>query len=592
MSGDKQHPGTGGSQDPQTLPTVEDLGSPQELTSGQVAVTNVAQAMNNVMHGMFGGKPGRAYQYGAKASDYEDQDLNTMLDLLEGTKPSHLEEAGHALWRASKAINDAAEELRQNITHASEDWKGQSGTSFETWGKGLAGTTEQLASYAELAGVQVSAAAGGLASVKSSMPKERDTRSPFERKKPEAFAMPAQTDSNPKYTEAKRVEKDRQEAINQINRLASFYSVSAQGLNQLQQSEPTFEAMPNVGVPQPSRQRVGGATGDGTGSEVSPAGHASAISAQPHSPVVDHVSHHASTPEAKDVPASITYPDRSVGTEIDSVGTLPPPTSETPVSSPPLATGPSNGPTNTPAPFATGYTNPMTSRAMPTAYGTGGGKTSTPAQMRTPTSGGTSSTSRGTTNSPMGRATSSGQASGRPGGAPGRGITGGTARPTSSAAGRGSGSGAGANRNGVVGGKPSTTTGNVGKNGSRVPRGTVVGGEPSANARSGAGRIGQRGVLGAPNAETTGAKSSAGGRRVQGASEAVTGRPAARNAAGRAGRGGFSAGGSGLVRGPQGQQNRSEDDEAEASQRPDYLVEDPETHLPGNQRRDVPPVIN
>ncbi|GAA2322047.1 hypothetical protein OKJ48_18400 [Streptomyces kunmingensis] len=598
MSGDKQQSTSGASQEPQGLPTVEDLGSPEDLTSGQVAMTNVVQTVNNVMRGAFGAKPGRAYQYGDKASNYEEQDLNTMLDLLEGTKPSHLEEAGHALWRASKAINDAAEELRQNITHASEDWKGQAGTSFETWGKALAGTTEQLASYAELAGVQVSAAAGGLSSVKNSMPKQRDARSPLEQKRPEAFITPEQTESNPDYVEAKRVEKDRQEAINQINRLASFYSVSAQGLNQLQKQEPTFEAMPNVGVPKPQGERSVTPGGDDGGSGSS-SGHAAEVASPRQTAITEHTPGHVAASDVKDVPGSVTRPGPAVGTNIDSVGTLPPPTTDMPATTVPSATGPGGGNTNTTTPFAPGYTNPGSPRSASTAFGPGGSKTPSVNQGRTGSTSGTSSPGRGTGNGPMGRGTStdqSGSRGGTSGGrspATGRGISGGTPRASGPAAGRTGETGTtGANRNGVVGGRPTSNTGSTGKNGQRVPRGTVVGGETPAGSRTGTGRVGQRGVLGAPSSEAAIAKSASGGRRVQGASEAVTGKPTGRNGAGRTGRGGFTSGGSGLVRGPGRNQKPGEPEETEGTQRPDYLVEDEQTHLPDDPRRNQPPVIN
>jgi hypothetical protein len=46
-----------------------------------------------------------------------------------------------------------------------------------------------------------------------------------------------------------------------------------------------------------------------------------------------------------------------------------------------------------------------------------------------------------------------------------------------------------------------------------------------------------------------------------------------------------------LVRGPGSNGQHRDQDEEEITQRPDYLVEDEETHLPSN-RRHVPPVID
>ena len=54
---------------------------------------------------------------------------------------------------------------------------------------------------------------------------------------------------NAEYEAAVKVEKDRQEAINQMNRLSSFYAVSEQTL--AAQEPPVFAVMPAVGVPRP-----------------------------------------------------------------------------------------------------------------------------------------------------------------------------------------------------------------------------------------------------------------------------------------------------------------------------------------------------
>ncbi|MCQ4213887.1 hypothetical protein [Streptomyces longispororuber] len=596
MSGDEQQqPGTGA---PEELPAPKDLATPEELTDGQVAMTNIVQTITGAMHDTFGIGSGRAYQYGKQASYFEEHPLNNMLDMVENTKPSHLEEAGHALWRASKSINDAAEELRTNIKNAGEDWKGEAGTSFETWGAKLAGTTEKLATYVELAGVQVSAAATGLASVKSSMPKTRDTRNPVDRKRPEQLSAAKQTESDPEYAEAVRVEKDRQEAINQMNRLASFYSVSAEGLQTLQSQEPTFEMMPNVGVPKPQGLRSvspggdGGATTPGHTGGAPSAGHTGG-------PVVEPTAVPEAHSDVKEIHGSVTSPDRPVGTAIDSVGTLPPPTLDTPVTTTPTATGPGSGNAHPTAPFPTGFTNTSVPRATSTGkVGIGGqGK---PYNAPGRTGGGPSpQANRGATNNPLGRPSSTSRTGARgatEGGRPtatGRGISGGTPRAATSATGRGNGLGnAGANRTGVVGGRPTSNAPAAGKGGQRTARGVVVGGEPQSGSRSGTGQIGQRGVVGAPNSKTAGAKSPTGGRTVQGASQAVTGKPTGKSGASRTGRSGFTSGGSGLVRGPGRNQKPGEPDEEEGTQRPDYLVEDEETHLPDAQRRNVPPVIN
>jgi hypothetical protein len=54
----------------------------------------------------------------------------------------------------------------------------------------------------------------------------------------------------------------------------------------------------------------------------------------------------------------------------------------------------------------------------------------------------------------------------------------------------------------------------------------------------------------------------------------------------------MTRGGAGLVRGPGSKGKPGDGGNAEGAPRPDYLVEDEETHLPNKPRRDVPPVVN
>ncbi|MET9497805.1 hypothetical protein [Streptomyces sp. NPDC006552] len=580
---------------PDTPPT------PQERVAGQVAVTDGVQSVMSVLHDTFGFGSDRAFSVSDKlakdlhvtpgSTRFEEHRLNAMLDLVEGTKPSDLENAGTALFKASQAMADAATELRTNLKHASDDFQGEAGVAFQKWGAKLAGHTDALSGYVQTAGVEIAAAATGLASVKSSLP-PRDTRPSHKAVKPEALPADKRTAGDPDYDEAVKVEKHRQEAINQMNRLASFYSISAETLGSLK--PPTFETMPNVGVPKP--EPTGGFYSDGNsgrGGETGPGPAAStppAHVADSTTPAVSEARH--VTPD--DVQGSVTIPDRPVGTEINSVGTLPPPTTSTPSPQTPVSpTGP--GPSGTPSPFPQGLTN------LPGA-GTGkfgGGANRTPftaqgrAQNSTP-----SGTSRGPqargTNPPMGRGTGPSAQGGMQGGRPtstARGVTGGTPKPNGANAARSAGPGTtgAARSNGVVGGRPSAPKG-AGPGAARTPPGTVMGGNPGSNSRGTSGRIGQRGVMGVPGTETAG-RSSGVGRQVQGASEAVTGRPAGKTSAARAGRNGFTSGGEGLVRGPSKQRDREKDDQ-DGTERPDYLVEDEATHLPQQPRRDVPPVID
>ncbi|WP_326710869.1 hypothetical protein OG758_17440 [Streptomyces sp. NBC_01474] len=564
--------------------------SGQEQSNVQVGVTDMTSRVSELMHDAFGF--GRVRAHGQK-SNFEDHDLNDMIDIVENTNPSDLEGAGEALWKAQQAISDAATELRGHLTAAEDDWKGEAGKAFQIWGKGLAGHADALADYAKAAGVQITSAGTGLASVRSAMP-PRDSR--LVRKSVGDIPEVARVETNEEYTAATKVEGHRQEAINQMNRLSSYYVVSEESLKGLE--PPTFEAMPNVGVPKPSGR--GSAPTDWSGNETSG-------TTQRHAAVTEGVVAHGrtiaphtdvTTTPVKDVHGDVTLPDRPVGTTIDSVDTLPQQTPTTPVTSTTNpTTTPTTGPQGLPLPsYAQGVPNPMGKGPLGRALGTTGvPRNPATAQGRAGTPGPASARGlgQGGTNS-MGRPNATGQPGvkgGMPGGRPTSGVTGGTPKQGGAQAGRqGLGPrGAGRSNGGVIGGRP-TSTGASAKSGPKVPRGTVIGGEGATGSRTSSGGISQRGVMGAPSTTNGTARNQTPGRGAIGNSDGVTGAPAGRNSASRAGRNGFTAGGSGLVRGSEGSQ--SDHEEGDCVQRPDYLVEDEQSHLPKKPQRDVPPVID
>jgi hypothetical protein len=526
--------------------------------------------------------------------DSIDLGLNQLLDLIEQADPEDLESSGKALWDARDAIKAAATELDGHINRV--EWVGESGDAFRVWGGNLVTNTQHLSDYAGAAGDQITAAAVGLASVRGAMP-SRDTEA--DRKRPHAFTETEKVANKAEYTAAVKVEKERQEAINQMNRLASYYSVSEEGMASLPVKQPEFSSMPDVGVPKPATEyrvepvsttRSGGETGP-----ASPTGHHSTVVAT--GDATGHGTSDTPTP-AKHVPNHITHPDIPVGTNIDSVGTLPP-VSPMPVNghAPPLTGTPATG-AGPVSGFDSGFGTPMPNGTSSRNMG-GGVRAPASTQGRVGPSGvGDSgrSAGRGTANQ-MGRAAAPGQSAAR-GGATGaksspmgRGISGGTPRAGGASSSRSNGGSAtGAGRaNGVVGGRPSNAAGKSAQGGSKMPRGTIIGAEAAANSRSGTSRPGRGGVFGAP--EPTGRPGSTTGspRSGTGSSEAVTGRPAERNTAARAERNGMTRGGAGLVRGPGVHGKPGEDRSAQRDSHPDCLTDDEETHLPTNRRRDVPP---
>ncbi|MBT2378322.1 hypothetical protein [Streptomyces sp. ISL-111] len=504
-------------------------------------------------------------------TSFEGHDLNAIIDLVENANPADLENAGEALWKARDAIRGAAKELGDHIDGV--DWQGDSGEAFRKWGKGLVAHATKLGDFADAAGTQITVAGTGLASVRNSMP-PRDRR--MIQTDVDDILFPARTETNPQYAAALAVEKNRQEAINQINRLASYYAVSEEVL--AGQEPPRFDQRLGVDMPRPQgldRQGPGAVPQRGetlsneSTAQSSPERAAAGALGSDRTPTVQN-------PVEALGQASVL--DKSASTEINSVATPTVPNTATGTAPTPSATtGP--GPVNTPTPpMAPGLGNPVSAshsratgpaggprsvnqaggglgKASPTgASATARGGTGTPIGRGSPMAGGPSATGRSGGGAQLPTVGQSGVTGGRP-----MAAHGGTAAPGSSRAGQG---------NGIVGGTPQrATSGAPGAGGARgVPRGTVIGG-PGASAS--APRSGQRG------APVTGANG------VVGAARGTSG----------SGAKGFTAGGAGLVRGPAGRRKTDrKDEENTGSTRPDYLTEDEETWA-ARRRGAVPPVV-
>ncbi|MET9427643.1 hypothetical protein [Streptomyces sp. NPDC003036] len=571
--------------------------------TGQRVATDMAQKVHETFSGVFGGSGTSLF---GKTS-FENAPLNAMLDLLDSANPADLTNAGQKLEDATKALNEAARNLDNFVSKT--DWKGEGAEEFRRYGKELVTYTYSLGSFSNVAGAQLKEAAVGLSSVRNSKP-PRDSR--LIQKKPEDFALPERTEDNPDYQKALKVEKDRQEAINQMNRLASFYAVSE---STLKSQEPPKLPKPlgSSAVPRPT----GGVYDDGGGAS-SGARQQSDVSGA--SPAVSGVARREvgsvgdGTPRTEVTGKPVDVVGSNPRTEIDSVQTLPPPTTpNTPTPTVPATgnPGPPNGgppfpgfgpPARPTAPRATGMPGvPRTSGGPvpnttsrtggpgnPTGRATGtppGRATGMPGRsMGTPVTGhGSPSQATGRTGQPMGRSGPMGTPTGQAGrtGVPGQTPV--TGRPTTSApgmAGRQGSPGATprAGQNGIVGGTPQRAPG--GSTGSRIPKGTVIGGESAATGRPSAARPSQSGVIGANQANGAARATGRGTPSVNG----VVGTP----------RGGATAArpGSAAMGARSGQrQTRDEEEERNNSTRPDYLTEDEKTWA-AKRGNAVPPVID
>jgi uncharacterized protein YukE len=525
-------------------------------------------------------------------TSFDSHRLNQMIDLIASARPADMEHAGDALWRAGGAIRKAADELHRHMGKV--QWEGESGNAFRTWTTQLVENSEKLAKYSENAGTQIKASGAGLATVQKSMP-PRDTR--LVQMDVKDIPAPAQVKGNATYDEAVKVEEDRQEAINQMNRLGSYYTVS----NDIMagQEPPTFQAMPNVGIPKPPRDASGTeelTTTSSPGSVDSGGAQAQSVSAAVGQPA-------ASGPQDP-----VVVPDRAVGTDIDSVAppALVEPAPTAPVT--PVTGGQGPGPNAAPP----GFMGPV---GMPP-----GGLRTTPGISGAPRAVGQSPVGRpgmtgktGQVGRPygMGQAGALGRSAGTPSGsAMGRGYGMGQAGALGRSAGTASGSAMGrgatmpgrmvGRSGGIIGGTPSAKAARALT--PRLPRGTVIGSEQSAMGRGPLGGGPRAGMTGGPGG-AGGSKSGA--RRLAFEKGGVVGTPRSGvSAQARAVRE-FTPGGSGLVRSseagragavpgragmvPRGGNPSGREPEIENGSRPDYLVEDEETWA--TRRHIVPPVV-
>lgn len=529
-------------------------------------------------------------------TSFEGADLNAMLDLLDQANPSDLENAGRELGKARDALNAAAQELDDYVK--SVHWEGESGREFRRYGTELAKYAWGLGTFANKVSTQMEVASTGLTSVRNSKP-PRDGR--LVRKKAEDFALPERRADNPEYAEAVKVEEDRQEAINQMNRLASFYAVSEESL--AAQEPPPMPKMLQADVPRPSGYKRDATSGVGVaGGETS-----GAVAHQPdRHQVHEHGTGTGTGPDA--LGKAPLAPDRNTSMEIDSVAAPPVPPTASPAPSTPTATGTPGTPTSPVGPMAPSFRGPGQNN-MAWATGTSG----VPRTGGGPGANAVGRPAAGGSSGPAGRAGATGKAgvfSPTPAGSGSQGMAGRASGPTGtgSASGRAGVTG-GSGQGPVVGGQgaagqygtarpghtpsPGTRTGRgdgivggtpqrsaAGSSAARVPRGNVIGAEGAVRpGRTSAARPTQAGVIGAapgnaPQRSTS--KGTPGTNGVVGTprngSQAV--RPTNGTPAGRAG------------------QRQPGDAERESRRaRPEYLTEDDETWTQ-RRRGAVPPVVD
>lgn len=470
-------------------------------------------------------------------TNFENHDLDDMIDLVESARPSDMIAVADALVAVARQIAEAGSDLGSHLDDV--EWEGESAKAFRTWGKDLAKNTLKLGDYANAVGQEMGHVGFGLSSVQHSMPTRADGKGGAVGEIP----APARVVTNKDYVKAKAAddakhEAARQDAITEMNKLSSYYRVSEEQLAVASQDAPVFKPPGNMGVPQPP----------GGNEKISPGT----------TPGVEHGNGGSGvSPRRSYATPSV---DHEVGTDLDSVAMPDSPTVE-PASRPSAPSDPNEarhpvgrGPV-LPGPLGPNTFQPSkATRQTPSILGQG---RPSPTGQKGPTG------------------TSTPSLPGRPGSG-GTGPTGmGTGRPATSGPSRGGRS------DGVVGGTPQRP----GERASaRLPRGTVIGGEGAAAGRGGvaSGGAANRRLASSPGGAVGTPRSDTG--RLRGAKDftpggtgLVKGASARRDATGSLSAPRTSAG--------------RRTNERDGSTRPEYLSEDQETWT--TQRRDiVPPVID
>ncbi|WP_370413043.1 hypothetical protein [Streptomyces fradiae] len=510
-------------------------------------------------------------------TDFDSMSHQGMLNWLDQASGFHVRLAAERLSAAAAKMEEIAGQVKNRPGRV--EWDGSAEAAFMNWADGLANSTRGLAEYSEYSATRMRDVADAISAAQSAIPrytsnaqaKENLAAAQKYHNDPDSqtIARNARSQMAPEGADATAIaakeEANRQAAAAEMKRLSDSYQFA--GALMKSKQAPTFPPPPSDFVPPAVTDFRGeddyanystGHKDTGTGDAVTRTA-AHPDEARPPTDVGQ-----VTPPDDATGPTRVIRPEVPADMGIDSVTTLPPPTTgpgPTPVG-PPSPARPEVGPTP-PLTLPTGPPLP------PTALGRGG-PTVTP-----PITG---------NRLPLG-----------PGGRTGPGPT--SPLPPIP-------------RDGITGGR--VVPPQPGRSATGIPRSTVIGNEGPVNQRGPVGRatgapMGQGPMSGAQQGQS----GVTGGRRL--ASEqggVVGGRPQQPGAAG--GRP-YTPGGSGLVRegGPAGRRGdtggpaatgrggimsgatpagagRQDENDRE---RPDYLVEDEETWQQGS-RRAAPPVID
>ncbi len=552
-------------------------------------------------------------------TSFEDHSLAEMKDLVEGAKPSDLEDVGAALYEASTAIKKAGSWLQREAGRV--DWDGKAAVAVGDWTEQLGKDTQKMGGFFEAISTELTILSTGLTGVKKTMttlqsepPKSSllmDGAKGGKAHSLKDIPSPAQVEGNKDF----KYEKDRSAAIEEMNKLSSYYSVSQQAMDRAETQKPTFRPLPDVGVPPPPPgSSVPGPGGDagpggfggpnsfgseggggpygtrgqvdpegvsrGDGGAVGPQGHGFVPSAQSDGDISTGLDSTPHTPTLN--------PPTGGGPPVTSPPTAPPPVAQSGWQPPPVI--PPVGGSPPPKTMPPSLGKPGMGKSMPPVTpGRTGPSVPGPTGRPGMPGPGRPGPITGPTGKPTGTPPASPRGLGRPGMMhPGMTNPGGsTGRSPANG-----GTGPRAMRPGIVGGTPGRTAPG---GSSAIPRGKVVGNEGS---RTGRGPLGMTPMGGKGRGKRKDKDTDGPGRRIASTPGGIVGEP--RSGTPEQGRGSreFTSGGAGLVRNdgqgedtaPTTGNRESGERTGDEPRRPNYLTENEGTGSTG-QRNSVPPVV-
>ncbi|MFP8943879.1 WXG100 family type VII secretion target [Streptomyces fenghuangensis] len=157
--------------------------------------------------------------------EFEGKSLAALNAMVAKADPGLLTSRGQALGKAGSDMDGIGSELRTYIDRV--EWDGEGGDAFREWGRQFALESMRFAAYVRTLGQHMVNAGQALTEAKAAIPE------------PEMCYADPEKDK----ARQEREESKRQEAINQLNRLSSYYRTTGEALRAAE--EPDFKPLPD-----------------------------------------------------------------------------------------------------------------------------------------------------------------------------------------------------------------------------------------------------------------------------------------------------------------------------------------------------------